>query len=196
GTRFTVTRTPSPRVDVTRGKVRVTAPGGSWLVGAGESWSPPTSDARPTIEPIAAAPVPAPTAVAAPIAPAPAPAIHRVSQQAAFLAAGRLEATDPARAAKQFRAIASGHDAWAPPALYSLVELHAASDRDAALADCAEYLTRFPHEAQVEDVTWLRVEILRAAGKRDEARSAAADYLRQFAHGSYAGLAERIATPP
>jgi FecR protein len=197
GTRFTVTRTPAARVDVTRGKVRVTAPGGSWLVGAGESWSPPTSESKPTptptttIDPVATpAPAPAPTPVAV------APALHHVSQQAAFLAAGRLEATDPARAAKQFRAIASGHDAWAPPALYSLVELHASSNRDAALADCAEYLTRFPHESQVEDVTWLRVEILRAAGKRDEARSAAADYLRQFAHGSYAGLAERIATPP
>ncbi|HEX4451199.1 MAG TPA: FecR domain-containing protein [Kofleriaceae bacterium] len=202
GTRFTVTRTPAARVDVTRGKVRVTAPGGSWLVGAGESWSPPTeSKATPaaTSDPIAIAPSPvSPAAAPAVIAPAPAPVatIHRVSQQTAFLAAGRLEATDPARAAKQFRTIANGHDAWAPPALYSLVELHASSDRDAALADCAEYLTRFSHEAQVEDVTWLRVEILRAAGRRDEARSAAADYLRQFAHGSYAGLAERIATPP
>ncbi len=198
GTRFTVTRTPAARVDVTRGKVRVTAPGGSWLVGAGESWSPPSeSRPTPTSDPIAMTPAavsPAPVAVAP--ANAPVPAIHRVSQQAAFLAAGRLEATDPTRAAKQFRAIANGHDAWAPPALYSLVELHASSNRDAALADCAEYLTRFSHEAQVEDVTWLRVEILRAAGRRDEARSAAADYLRQFAHGSYAGLAERIATPP
>ena len=197
GTRFTVTRTPAARVDVTRGKVRVTAPGGSWLVGAGESWSPQKNEPEPEREPVASAPA----AIAAPPAPAPPPAPspispRRVSQQAAFLAAGRLEATDPARAAKQFRAIASGHDAWAPPALYSLVELHASSDRDAALADCAEYLTRFPHESQVEDVTWLRVEILRAAGRRDEARSAAADYLRQFAHGSYAGLAERIATPP
>jgi hypothetical protein len=200
GTRFTVTRTPAARVDVTRGKVRVTAPGGSWLVSAGESWAPVSaSSAKPTVEPIVAAtPEPAPIAAAPTPAPAPAPApvVRRVSSQAAFLAAGRLEATDPARAAKQFRAIANGHDAWAAPALYSLVELHASSERDAALADCAEYLTRFPHESQVEDVTWLRVEILRAAGKRDEARSAAADYLRQFAHGSYAGLAERIATPP
>jgi hypothetical protein len=199
GTRFTVTRTPSPRVDVTRGKVRVTAPGGSWLVGAGESWSPqvtasntpePASEPAPVLPPVAApAPVPAPATTIA------AMPVHHASSQAAFLAAGRLEASDPARAAKAFRTIASGKDAWAAPALYALIELHATSDRDAALADCAEYLHRFAHDPQVEDVTWLRVEILRAAGRRDEARSAATDYLRQFAHGSYAGLAARIATP-
>jgi hypothetical protein len=40
GTIFTVTRTPTPRVDVARGKVRVTAPGGQWLVEAGEAWAP------------------------------------------------------------------------------------------------------------------------------------------------------------
>jgi FecR protein len=197
GTRFTVTRTPSARVDVTRGKVRVTAPGGSWLVAAGESWSPQVTVAS-SPEPVRAtepAPVPAVAApVATPVAIAAVP-VHRASSQAAFLAAGRLEAADPVRAAKAFRTIANGKDSWAAPALYSLTELHATSDRDAALADCAEYLRRFPHDPQVEDVTWLRVEILRAAGRRDEARSAAADYLRQFAHGSYAGLAERIATP-
>jgi hypothetical protein len=121
--------------------------------------------------------------------------MHPISSQAAFLTAGRLEASDPARAAKAYRAIASGKDAWAAPALYALTELDAASNRDAALADCVEYLRRFPHDPQAEDITWLRVEILRAAGRRDEARSAAADYLRQFAHGSYAGLAERIAAP-
>jgi hypothetical protein len=40
GTRFTVTRTPSPRVDVTHGKVRVEAPGGTWMIEAGETWTP------------------------------------------------------------------------------------------------------------------------------------------------------------
>jgi hypothetical protein len=202
GTRFTVTRTPVARVDVTRGKVRVTAPGGSWLVGAGQSWSPSvvTSASAPAPAP-APAPVPDPTPAPVPdLAPvpaaAPAPvAVHRVSSQAAFLAAGRLEANDPTRAAKAFRTIASGKDSWAAPALYALTELHASSDIDAALDDCAEYLRRFPHDPQAEDVTWLRVEILRTAGRRDEARAAAAEYLRQFAHGSYAGLAERIATP-
>ncbi len=198
GTRFVVTRTPTPRVDVTRGKVRVTAPGGSWLVGAGESWSPQVTISKTEPEPVPE-PAPDPVSPPAPIAPAPAPpapaVIHRASSQAAFLSAGRLEASDPVRAAKAFRTIANGKDAWAAPALYALTELHAASDRDAALADCAEYLRRFSHDPQAEDVTWLRVEILRTAGRRDEARSAAADYLRQFAHGSYAGLAERIATP-
>ncbi|HEY0253391.1 MAG TPA: FecR domain-containing protein, partial [Kofleriaceae bacterium] len=43
GTRFTVTRSPAPRVDVVRGKVRVRAPGGTWLLGAGDSWTPPVS---------------------------------------------------------------------------------------------------------------------------------------------------------
>jgi len=38
GTRFTVARSPAPRVDVARGKVRVIAPGGTWLVEAGEAW--------------------------------------------------------------------------------------------------------------------------------------------------------------
>jgi hypothetical protein len=202
GTRFTVTRTPTERVDVTRGKVRVTAPGGSWLVGAGESWSPQvaiakTESAAPAVDPdiqpdiqIDSRPaVPAPVSIAS--------RAHMTSQ-AAFLAATRLEATDPAKAARAFRVLANANgarDAWAAPALYALTELHASSDRDAALADCAEYVRRFPADPQVEDITWLRVEILRTAGRRDEARAAAGDYLRQFAHGSYAGLAARIATP-
>jgi hypothetical protein len=203
GTRFTVTRTPTERVDVTRGKVRVTAPGGSWLVGAGESWSPQVT--------IAATVQPAPAVVdpdiqpdiqidSQPALPAPPPPVLRahMTSQAAFLAATRLEATDPSKAAKAFRVLANANgarDAWAAPALYALTELHASSDRDAALADCAEYVRRFPADPQVEDITWLRVEILRTAGRRDEARAAAGDYLRQFAHGSYAGLAARIATP-
>ncbi len=40
GTRFTVTKTPMPRVDVAHGKVRVEAPGGTWFVEAGEAWTP------------------------------------------------------------------------------------------------------------------------------------------------------------
>lgn len=43
GTRFTVTHNPSSRVDVAHGKVRVEAPGGTWFVEAGESWTPVTS---------------------------------------------------------------------------------------------------------------------------------------------------------
>jgi hypothetical protein len=53
GTHFTVTRTPAPRVDVARGKVKVTAPGGTWLVSAGESWPavPVTAAADVTASP-------------------------------------------------------------------------------------------------------------------------------------------------
>ena len=221
GTRFTVTRTPAPRVDVTRGKVRVTAPGGSWLVAAGESWSPPAiavaqqpplpqpQKLEPEIEidstPAAAPRTPVPV-LPAPLAPAPLTqvpqppahlaAVHMTSQ-AAFLAAGRLESTEPERAARAFRAVADGQDAWAAPALYALTELHAgaAANRDLALGECAEYLRRFPSDPQAEDVTWLRVEILRTAGRRDEARAAAAEYLRKFPQGSYAGLAARTASP-
>jgi len=40
GTRFKVTQNPSPRVDVARGKVRVQALGGEWLIEAGQSWTP------------------------------------------------------------------------------------------------------------------------------------------------------------
>lgn len=52
GTIFTVTRTPTTRVDVARGKVRVTAPGGQWLVEAGEAWAPSvTALVKPAPEP-------------------------------------------------------------------------------------------------------------------------------------------------
>ncbi len=49
GTRFTVARTPTPRVDVARGKVRVTAPGGQWLVEAGEAWPDPSRTASASV---------------------------------------------------------------------------------------------------------------------------------------------------
>jgi hypothetical protein len=56
GTRFTVTRNPSPRVDVSHGKVRVEAPGGTWFVEAGESWTPigqvATAHVEVKVEPI------------------------------------------------------------------------------------------------------------------------------------------------
>ncbi len=79
GTIFTVTRTPNPRVDVARGKVRVTAPGGEWLIEAGETWPTVarTAEAQaiepePSLEPeaepdseVAAEPDPAPRKKAA-----------------------------------------------------------------------------------------------------------------------------------
>ena len=117
------------------------------------------------------------------------------SAHAIYQSAQRFEATDPARAAKAYRTVASSKDSWAAPALYGLAELDAKTDPVKALADCNEYLKRFAKSAQVEDITWLRIEILRSAGRRDEARVAAAEYLRQFPQGSYAGIAQRIASP-
>jgi FecR protein len=192
GTRFTVAKTPSPRVDVVRGKVRVRAPGGTWLLSAGESWTPPVTGSA--VEPVAViettAPVePPPASIVAPVpSPMVGPSPHSIYQSAQ-----RLEATDPARAAKAYRTVASSKDSWAAPALFGLAELDAKTDATQALADCNEYLKRFARSAQVEDITWLRVEILRSAGRRDEARVAAGQYLRQFPQGSYAGIAQRIA---
>ena len=130
--------------------------------------------------------------VVVPIAP---PEKIAPSQHEIYQSAQRLEATNPDKAAKAYRIVASSKDSWAAPALYGLAELDAKTDAEKALADCDEYLERFSQSAQVEDITWLRVEILRSAGKRDEARVAAGEYLRQFPQGSYAGIAQRIASP-
>lgn len=118
------------------------------------------------------------------------------SPHAQYQIAEKLEATDPVKAAKMYRAIASSKDAWAAPALFGLAELEAKANATTALADCNEYLRRFAGSAQAEDVSWLRIEILRSAGRRDEARVAATEYLRQWPQGSYAGIARRIASPP
>jgi hypothetical protein len=193
GTRFTVTKTPSPRVDVVRGKVRVRAPGGTWLLSAGESWVPPVSGSavETVAETVPVLPV-AKKDLAVPLAP---PEKLAPSQHDVYQSAQRLESTDPDKAAKAYRIVASSKDSWAAPALYGLAELDAKTDASKALADCEEYLKRFSDSAQVEDITWLQVEILRSAGKRDEARVAAGEYLRQFPQGSYAGIAQRIASP-
>ena len=208
GTRFTVARTPSPRVDVVRGKVRVRAPGGTWLLSAGESWTPPGSaSASETVAavpqlasiapPVLVAPPPA-TQVVPPVVP---PIVLPVASaqpdpHALYQTAQRFEATDPGRAAKAYRTVANTNEAWSAPALYGLAELDAKTDPVKALADCNEYLRRFATSAQLEDIAWLKIEILRSGGKRDEARIAAADYLRQFPRGSYAAIAARIASPP
>ena len=81
GTRFTVARTPSPRVDVVRGKVRVRAPGGTWLLSAGESWTPPVtgSDVDPVAvveSPVSPMPVGPPASATAPV---PAPMVGAVA---------------------------------------------------------------------------------------------------------------------
>jgi hypothetical protein len=200
GTRFTVARTPSPHVDVVRGKVRVRAPGGTWLLSAGETWTPPVSASPTDTVAIAppVAPLPAPTAPpTTAITPGATPlAIPQPDPHALYQTAQRLEATDPVRAGRAYRSVANTKDAWAAPALYGLAELDAKADATKALADCNEYLRRFAQSAQLEDIAWLKIEILRSAGKRDEARVAAAEYLRQFPRGSYAAIAVRIASPP
>lgn len=193
GTRFTVAKTPSPRVDVVRGKVRVRAPGGTWLLSAGESWTPPVTGSA--VEPVAVAeapPAPVEPPLASIVAAVPSPMVGP-SPHSIYQSAQRFEATDPARAARAYRTVANSKDAWAAPALFGLAELDAKTDATQALADCNEYRKRFAKSAQVEDITWLRVEILRSAGRRDEARVAAGEYLRQFPQGSYAGIAQRIA---
>lgn len=195
GTRFTVVRTPSPRVDVARGKVRVKAPGGTWLVAAGESWTP-----QVTVTAIEPAPAPIADDVVldpspSPSPPNPAPTPNRkptISPHAAYQAAVRLASTDPERAAKAYRTIANGKGADAALALMDLATLVEKTDPPAALAACDEYLRRFARGANVEDVTWLRIDLLRKADRRDEARAAAAEYLRQFPNGTFAGDAARI----
>jgi len=79
GTIFTVARTPIPRVDVARGKVRVSSGGNDWLVEAGEAWTPSVTAAvipkpEPKDEPASEeAPSPTPEAEPLPSEPQPAP---------------------------------------------------------------------------------------------------------------------------
>ena len=191
GTRFSVSRLGAiVRVEVARGKVRVTSPNGERFVAAGESWSnaPETAVALPL--PVPAPPVqpPAPPTVDHPVAP---------TGQAAFAAAQHLEPRDRAAAARAYRAVANGKDSWAALALYSLAELDVTGhDAAAALAVLDEYGRRFPRGANAEDIAWLRVEALRDAGRQGDAGAAAAAYLRTFPRGTYVKAAERIADPP
>lgn len=203
GTRFAVARTGAGvRVDVTHGTVRVRGPAGERLVTGGESWS--SVPEPPPAPPPAPAPVEQPEnrgpaeksgkeIVMDPVHAAP----HaQVLPRDAFRAAQRLESKDPAKAARAYREIANGKDAWAALALYSLAELHAQTERKAALDELAELDHRFPHAANAEDAAWLRVEVLRGLGKLDDARKAAAQYLQRFPSGTYAKPATRLAAPP
>jgi hypothetical protein len=213
GTRFTVTRTPSPRVDVAHGRVRLEAPGGTWSIEAGESWTPisvtaieeVTDDAVPVAEPhpeIAMEPVkvtrakkptPAPVAAPAKAEPIEPPATRELAKEA-YRAAQRLEVSDPKLAAANYRAIARGKDpGWAATALVALAELSLKQgDAKAALDALDEHSREFPRSAMREDAAWFRIEALRTMGKRDEARGAAADYLREFPDGVYAKPAARL----
>jgi outer membrane protein assembly factor BamD (BamD/ComL family) len=103
----------------------------------------------------------------------------------------KLEATEPAKAASIYRAIATDSNTTpqlASTALISLaqVQLDGLRDPAAALATADEHVKRFPKAVLAQDALWLRYLALRALGKRDEARGAAADYLRQFPNGANA----------
>ncbi len=197
GTRFTVSRSATGvRVDVARGKVRVTSPSGEQFVAAGDSWRsgdtitavatvPPAI--APTAEPVPAEPAPAaqdPIPEKAPVAP---------SSHAAFVAAQRLEAHDRAAAARAYRAVAGGNDSWAALALYSLAQLEAQSHPVAALEALDAYRRRFAHGANAEDAAWLRVEVLRSAGRQGEVAAAASAYLKAYPAGSYVEAVKRLA---
>jgi hypothetical protein len=215
GTRFTVARTPTPRVDVARGKVRVTAPGGQWLVEAGEAWPDPSRTASASVplpthdEPTADVAETEPADVVAepevtrePAKPAPShkkataavahdnktsPVTQRERARESYRIANKLEATDPDKAAALYRAIATDGKGMEAVALVSLAELQLRRKQPgAALSTLDEYGKRFPKAANAEDAAWFRYEALRTMGKRDEARGAAADYLRQFPNGAYA----------
>lgn len=211
GTIFTVTRTPSPRVDVARGKVRVTAPGGEWLVEAGETWPIVTRTAavepeqatepeaaieaetepEPAVAPKKKTPVVPPARDdAKPAKDATDAAGTKADQNLAretYRIANRLEQTDPQKAAQLYRSIATNGKGMESVALVSLAEVELRLKHPAqALAALDELKKRFPNAANTEDAAWFRYEALRTMGKRDEARGAAADYLRQFPNGAYA----------
>jgi hypothetical protein len=206
GTRFTVTRTPALRVDVARGKVKVTTSAGTTLVEAGESWPVVTAEVPHADEPVVDEPAEAPAVEEAPVAPAPvaAPKPAPVKQkpaapapsgeelgQASYKVAQKYETSDPAKAAQLYRAIATDkktNPTLAATALLSLaqVQLDGLKDPAAALATVDEHIKRFPSATNAEEAMLVRYQALRALGKRDEARGAAADYLRQFPHGAYA----------
>ena len=202
GTRFTVTRVGTgTRVDVARGKVRVSAPAGERFLMPGESWTPGEITAAIAPPPSASGPSAAdlpPPITAGDTETAPSTvqsAAPRPSSREAFASAQSLEAKDPQKAAKAYRAIANGRDAWAALALYGLAELHAASDARAALRDLDELARRFPNGANAEDAAWLRVDVLRRLGRTNDAQEAAAAYLGKFPAGTYARPAAQLSAP-
>jgi hypothetical protein len=213
GTRFTVTRTPALRVDVARGKVKVTSSTGTTLVEAGESWPTITAEAKPVVDrpvgeqpveqpaveqPVVDEPAEAPSPPVAAPKPATKPKAAATAQteqeelaQKSMRVALKLEATEPAKAASIYRAIATDSNTTpqlASAALISLaqVQLDGLRDPAAALKTVDEHVKRFPTSVSAEEELWVRYLALRALGKRDEARGAAADYLRQFPNGAYA----------
>ncbi len=200
GTRFTVRRdATSTRVDVTRGKVRVHGRGEQRLVEAGEAWSSATTsviDPHIDVVGVAAEPPTPPALEPAPEIELPAESMRgsrpQPSPRAAFEAAQRLERTDPKQAARAYRSIANGKDAYATIALLNLAELHATSDASSALRALDELARRFPRAANREEAAWLRVDVLRTAGRFEDARREARAYLEAYPGGAYARLADRV----
>jgi hypothetical protein len=192
GTRFAVTRGATVRVDVTHGRVRVHAPTGDVMVGAGERW--PAGELAATQPPPPVEPPP-PPASAPEIAMDPTPA-HAPTPHDHYIAATKLEAKNWTAAAQAYRTAATGSDRWAALALYSLAELEATHEMGKdALAALDEYRRRFARGANAEDAAWLRVETLRKLGRADDARAAAAEYVQRFPTGTYLTPASRLAAP-
>lgn len=205
-------RTPGGvRVDVTRGKVRVVSSTQSRFIVAGESWTNTPTITAELAQPLGSGSPPAAgpadlgqgQSTSTPTASDPArvepervrrpDAMVRPSRDI-FETAQRVERSDPAGAAREYRKAANSQGEWAAIALYSLAELEVSRRRsESALAAVKEYLRRFPTGANVEDAAWLRVEILRTNRKDEAARDAAVDYLRLFPSGTYATTARRLA---
>ncbi|MDQ3370696.1 MAG: hypothetical protein M3680_35210, partial [Myxococcota bacterium] len=99
------------------------------------------------------------------------------------------------QAARAYRLIANGKDAYAAVALLNLAELDAITDAAAALRALDELARRFPRATNAEEAAWLRVDVLRTANRAAEARAAAASYLHAFPTGAYAKLAGRLVRP-
>jgi hypothetical protein len=149
GTHFTVTRTPVARVDVARGKVKVTAPGGTWLVSAGESWPAPTVTAAADV-------VPAPAPTAEPEKPSTStststtkkPVKHELSPEALI---NRIEAnltSNPRLAVKDadefLRRFPTAREVQ--DVTFSKIQaLHNAGDVTAVRRAADDYLKQFPH---------------------------------------------------
>jgi hypothetical protein len=151
GTRFTVAKTLNTRVDVARGKVKVFAPGGSWLVAAGESWPAVQAAVEPPAPATEADPIPVEV-----IAPAPAAKLKKVDPNALFDHID--QAKDPVAAAdaflKQFP-----HHVLVEEVTYKRIEaLEKAGRVTEARRAAAEYLKQFPHGTYVEVVSTIAAQ--------------------------------------